>query len=64
MRYQVSRRSQRGSRDGPAEAEPRRARLTRDRVLRAAVALADEVGTDALSMRKLAEVLGVVPMAL
>jgi AcrR family transcriptional regulator len=46
------------------KAEPRRARLNRDRVLRAAVALADEIGTDALSMRKLAEVLGVVPMAL
>jgi AcrR family transcriptional regulator len=46
----------------PREA-PRR-RLNRDRVLRAAVALADESGIDALSMRKLAEKLGVVPMAL
>jgi AcrR family transcriptional regulator len=43
---------------------PRRIRLSRDRVLRTAVALADEVGTEALSMRKLAEELGVVPMAL
>jgi AcrR family transcriptional regulator len=43
---------------------PRRARLNRDRVLRAAVALADEAGIEALSMRKLAEELGVVPMAL
>jgi AcrR family transcriptional regulator len=42
----------------------RRIRLSRDRVLRAAVARADEVGIDALSMRKLAEELGVVPMAL
>jgi AcrR family transcriptional regulator len=42
----------------------RQIRLNRDRVLRAAVALADEVGIDALSMRKLAEQLGVVPMAL
>jgi AcrR family transcriptional regulator len=33
-------------------------------VLRAAVALADEVGLESLSMRKLAEELGVVPMAL
>ncbi|WP_344498856.1 TetR/AcrR family transcriptional regulator [Dactylosporangium maewongense] len=41
-----------------------RAPLTRDRVLRAAVALADGTGIDALSMRKLAQVLGVVPMAL
>ena len=43
---------------------PRRIRLSRDRVLRAAAALADEIGIDALSMRKLAEELGVVPMAL
>jgi AcrR family transcriptional regulator len=33
-------------------------------VLRAAVALADEIGIEALSMRRLAEALGVVPMAL
>ena len=45
-------------------AEPRRTRLNRDRVLRAAVALADQAGIEALSMRKLAEELGVVPMAL
>jgi AcrR family transcriptional regulator len=45
-------------------AEPRRARLNKDRVLRAAVALADQAGIEALSMRKLAEELGVVPMAL
>jgi AcrR family transcriptional regulator len=43
---------------------PRRIRLSRDRVLGAAVALADEIGVNALSMRKLAEQLGVVPMAL
>lgn len=47
----------------PAQ-EPRRARLNRDRVLRAAVALADEAGIEAMSMRKLAEELAVVPMAL
>lgn len=41
-----------------------RARLDRDRVLRAAVALADEVGLEATSMRRLAEALGVTPMAL
>ena len=45
-------------------AQPRRTRLNRDRVLRAAVALADQTGTEGLSMRKLAEELGVVPMAL
>lgn len=45
-------------------AAPRRTRLNRDRVLRAAVALADQAGIEALSMRKLAEELGVVPMAL
>jgi AcrR family transcriptional regulator len=38
--------------------------LTRDRVLRAAVALADQGGVEALSMRNLARELGVVPMAL
>jgi AcrR family transcriptional regulator len=43
-------------------AQPR-APLSRERVLRAAVALADEGGVDALSMRKLALELGVVPMA-
>jgi AcrR family transcriptional regulator len=43
---------------------PRRVPLSRDRVLRAAVALADEAGIDSLSMRRLAGVLGVVPMAL
>jgi AcrR family transcriptional regulator len=41
-----------------------RAPLSRDRVLRAAVALADGAGIDALSMRQLAQELGVVPMAL
>ncbi|MEU1010999.1 TetR/AcrR family transcriptional regulator C-terminal domain-containing protein [Streptomyces sp. NPDC005890] len=43
---------------------PRRVPLNRDRVLHAAVALADGLGIEALSMRNLAERLGVVPMAL
>lgn len=43
---------------------PRRVPLSRDRVLRAAVALADQTGIESLSMRRLAEELGVVPMAL
>ncbi len=38
--------------------------LTRERVLRTAVALADDGGVEALSMRKLAQALDVVPMAL
>ena len=38
--------------------------LTRERILRAAVALADEGGAESLSMRRLAQELGVVPMAL
>jgi AcrR family transcriptional regulator len=38
--------------------------LSRERVLRAAVALADEGGIEALSMRKLAEELGVKAMSL
>ncbi|MFJ5549416.1 TetR/AcrR family transcriptional regulator C-terminal domain-containing protein [Streptomyces sp. NPDC093225] len=42
----------------------RRAPLSRERVLRAAVAYADGAGIDALSMRGLAQELGVVPMAL
>ncbi|MCX6497364.1 MAG: TetR/AcrR family transcriptional regulator C-terminal domain-containing protein [Arthrobacter sp.] len=42
----------------------RRIPLSRDRVLTAAVALADEAGIEALSMRRLAQRLGVVPMAL
>ena len=41
-----------------------RERLNRDRVLQGAVALADRSGIDALSMRALAQDLGVVPMAL
>jgi hypothetical protein len=42
----------------------RREPLSRERVLRAAVALADASGVDVLSMRNLAHELGVVPMAL
>ncbi|MDJ0396495.1 TetR/AcrR family transcriptional regulator C-terminal domain-containing protein [Rhodococcus sp. G-MC3] len=44
--------------------EIRRVRLNKDRVLQAAVGLADEIGIDALSMRRLAQELHVVPMAL
>lgn len=43
---------------------PRPQRLTRERVLRAAVEMADAEGIDAVSMRTLADRLGVVPMAL
>lgn len=46
-----------------AQQAPRRAPLSRDRVNRAAVALADKAGIESLSMRKLADGLGVVPMA-
>ena len=42
----------------------RRAPLSREVVLRSAVALADQAGIDAVSMRRLAQELGVVPMAL
>ncbi|QGN48459.1 TetR/AcrR family transcriptional regulator [Micromonospora sp. WMMD558] len=42
----------------------RRTPLSRDRILHAAVALADEAGIESLSMRNLAQELGVVPMAL
>jgi AcrR family transcriptional regulator len=47
--------------EGEAES---RVPLTRERVLRTAVELADESGIEALSMRKLAQALDVVPMAL
>jgi AcrR family transcriptional regulator len=43
---------------------PQRPPLSRPRALRAAVDLADREGIDAVSMRKLASQLGVVPMAL
>jgi len=46
-----------------AKAEPREP-LTKERILRAAVALADEGGVESLSMRRIAQELGVVPMAL
>ena len=44
--------------------DERRAPLTRERVLRAAIDLADRGGIDALSMRKLGQELGVEAMAL
>jgi AcrR family transcriptional regulator len=49
------------------EAEPTaqpRVPLSRERVLRAAIALADEAGVESLSMRKLAKALGVEAMSL
>lgn len=46
------------------EAPPVRMRLNRDRVLQAAVGLADAEGAEQVSMRNLAAELGVVPMAL
>src|SRR6266581_9634706 len=55
-----------GARGMPSaeHAAVRRAPLSRDQVLRAAVALADESGIEALSMRKLGQVLGVEAMSL
>ena len=44
-------------------AAARRAPLSRDQVLQAAVALADEGGVGALSMRKLGQVLGEIGRA-
>jgi AcrR family transcriptional regulator len=46
--------------EAPGTREP----LTKERILRTAVALADEEGVESLSMRRLAQELGVVPMAL
>src|SRR6266540_2339384 len=45
-------------------ANARRTPLSRPSVLKAAVGLADEAGLEAFSMRRLAQQLGVVPMAL
>ncbi|GAA5080860.1 TetR/AcrR family transcriptional regulator [Nocardia iowensis] len=47
-----------------ADRDKARTPLNKDRVLRAAIALADDAGIDSLSMRNLAQQLGVVPMAL
>ncbi|HEY1778617.1 MAG TPA: TetR/AcrR family transcriptional regulator C-terminal domain-containing protein [Solirubrobacteraceae bacterium] len=48
----------------PETSKTRRPPLSKARVLEAAFALADEVGSEAFSMRSLAQELGVVPMAL
>lgn len=47
----------------PSPPAPRRPRLTRDRVLRGAMAVADSAGLAGLTMRSLANELGVKPMA-
>ncbi len=47
-----------------SEAETKRERLSRERILLVAVAMADRDGVHSLSMRKLGQELGVVPMAL
>ena len=46
------------------ETQPKRTPLTRERVLRAAIALADARGAEELTMRKLAKELGVEAMSL
>ena len=46
------------------QAAPAREPLTKERILGTAVALADEGGVESLSMRRIAQELGVVPMAL
>ncbi|MDQ2673851.1 MAG: TetR/AcrR family transcriptional regulator C-terminal domain-containing protein [Chloroflexota bacterium] len=48
----------------PDQLQDRRAPLTRERVLRAAIGLADAGGIEALSMRRLAQELGVEAMSL
>ena len=56
-----------GERLRKVSAEPqssKRVRLNRERVLLGAVSLADDIGIEALSMRRLAQELQVVPMAL
>src|SRR6185369_11468907 len=53
-----------GTQPGTQRRDPVRATLSRDRILSAAVALADRDGIAALSMRNLARDLGVDPMSL
>ncbi|HEY6597406.1 MAG TPA: TetR family transcriptional regulator, partial [Asanoa sp.] len=48
----------------PEPSSTPRTALNRERVVRAAVALADEAGLEALSMRKLGQRLGVEAMSL
>src|SRR5260370_9701747 len=48
----------------PAEAEPARRPLTRERVLHAGLRLIDQQGLEAFTMRKLAQELSVDPMSL
>ena len=48
----------------PSAPAERRSPLSRERVLHAAIALADEAGIESLTMRRLGEELGVGPMAL
>ncbi len=48
----------------PVPGQPPRIPLTRDRVLRAAIGLADEAGIESLSMRRLGQMLGVEAMSL
>jgi len=56
--------AKRARKKGPGRAPAARAPLTRERALDAAVALADREGLEALTMRRLAEVLGVEAMSL
>ena len=60
----LSERVYRGESGVRAAARGRRVRVNRDRALHAAVALADQEGLESLTMRSLAQELGVVPMAL
>ena len=60
----ATRRTEPASAQRAGQAAARRAPLSRDQVLEAAVTLADEGGIDALSMRKLGQALGVEAMSL
>jgi TetR/AcrR family transcriptional regulator, tetracycline repressor protein len=56
--------AQLGADAGPARGDAERTRLTRRTVVDRAMQLADAAGLDALTIRKLAQELGVTPMAL
>ncbi|MEO2104682.1 MAG: helix-turn-helix domain-containing protein, partial [Actinomycetota bacterium] len=52
------------ARDTPARPVPARPVLSRERVLDAAIALADAHGIEAVTMRRLADAVGAKPMSL
>jgi AcrR family transcriptional regulator len=61
---QVATRAEPGSPGSPSSSARSRLPLSRDRVLRAAIAIADESGLESLTMRRVADGLGAEAMSL